>query len=52
MASLSVRKLDDNTYERLRVRTAQHGGSMEEAAHLLAVSHDITISTRRGFIEI
>ncbi len=32
MANLSVRKLDDNTYERLRTRAAQHGVSMEEEA--------------------
>ena len=32
MASLSVRKLDDNTYERLRILAAQHGVSMEEEA--------------------
>ena len=32
MANLSVRKLDDNTYERLRVRAARHGVSMEEEA--------------------
>jgi plasmid stability protein len=30
MASLSVRKLDDNVYEQLRVRAAKHGVSMEE----------------------
>ena len=30
MASLSVRKLDDDTLRRLRVRAAQHGVSMEE----------------------
>ena len=30
MASLSVRKLDDDTLTRLRVRAAQHGVSMEE----------------------
>ena len=30
MASLSVRKLDDGVYEKLRVRAAQHGVSMEE----------------------
>ncbi len=30
MASLSVRKLDDETLGRLRVRAAQHGVSMEE----------------------
>ena len=30
MASLSIRKLDDETCERLRVRAARHGVSMEE----------------------
>jgi plasmid stability protein len=30
MASLSVRKIDDDVYERLRVRAAEHGTSMEE----------------------
>ncbi len=32
MPSLSVRKLDRNTYERLRVRAAKNGNSMEEEA--------------------
>jgi plasmid stability protein len=32
MASLSVRKLDDETLERLRIRAAEHGVSMEEEA--------------------
>ncbi len=30
MAGLSVRKLDDETLSRLRVRAAKHGVSMEE----------------------
>lgn len=30
VASLSVRKIDDDLYERLRVRAAKHGVSMEE----------------------
>lgn len=30
MASLSIRKLDDETYDRLRVRATRHGISMEE----------------------
>jgi plasmid stability protein len=30
MASLSVRRIDDDLYERLRIRAAQHGVSMEE----------------------
>lgn len=32
MASLSVRKLDDKVYEKLRTRAAKHGVSMEEEA--------------------
>ena len=32
MASLSIRKLDDETYDRLRDRAARHGVSMEEEA--------------------
>ena len=32
MASLSIRKLDDETMEKLRARAAQHGVSMEEEA--------------------
>jgi plasmid stability protein len=32
MASLLIRKLDDRTKSRLRVRAAQHGRSMEEEA--------------------
>jgi plasmid stability protein len=32
MASLSIRKLDEKTYERLRERAARHGVSMEEEA--------------------
>lgn len=32
MGNLSVRKLDDETMERLRIRAAEHGISMEEEA--------------------
>lgn len=32
MASLSIRKLDDETYEQLRDRATRHGVSMEEEA--------------------
>ncbi len=32
MANLSVRKLDEQTLERLRIRAARHGVSMEEEA--------------------
>ena len=30
MASLSIRRLDDDTYERLRARATRHGISLEE----------------------
>lgn len=30
MASLSVRKLDEDVYQQLRIRAAKHGISMEE----------------------
>ena len=30
MANLSIRNLDDDTYERLRLRAAKHGVSTEE----------------------
>ncbi len=32
MATLTVRKLDDNTYNRLQSRASDHGISMEEEA--------------------
>lgn len=32
MGNLSVRKLDDETLSRLRIRAAEHGVSMEEEA--------------------
>lgn len=35
MASLNIRKLDDETHARLRIRAAQHGRSMEEEARQL-----------------
>ena len=35
MASITIRRLDDKTKARLRVRAAQHGRSMEEEARTL-----------------
>ena len=32
MASITIRNLDDSTKQRLRVRAAEHGRSMEEEA--------------------
>ncbi|MGH3319227.1 MAG: FitA-like ribbon-helix-helix domain-containing protein [Streptosporangiaceae bacterium] len=39
MATLTVRGLDDETRDRLRVRAAQHGRSME--AEVRAILHDL-----------
>ncbi|MEO8400815.1 MAG: hypothetical protein ABI597_03325 [Gammaproteobacteria bacterium] len=47
MAALSIRKLDKNAYEQLRLRAAKHGVSMEEEARqiiYLAVSAPERIS--------
>jgi plasmid stability protein len=44
MASITIRKLDERTKARLRVRAAQHGRSMEEEARTLlraALNEDI-----------
>jgi len=35
MASITIRRLDEETKARLRVRAAQHGRSMEEEARTL-----------------
>ena len=35
MASLTIRNLDDDTKERLRIRAARQGRSMEEEARLI-----------------
>lgn len=48
MATLSVRKLEKNAYEQLRMRAAKHGVSMEEEARQIiyhAVSAPEQIST-------
>ena len=37
MASLSIRKLDEKTYLRLRERAARHGVSMEEEARQILI---------------
>jgi plasmid stability protein len=35
MASLTIRKLNDNIKQRLRIRAAEHGRSMEEEARMI-----------------
>lgn len=41
MANLSVRKLDEQVYEQLQIRAAQHGVSMEEEARQI-ISQAVT----------
>jgi plasmid stability protein len=38
MANLTIRRLDDQTYERLKVRAARDGVSMEEEARRILAS--------------
>lgn len=45
MANLSVRKLDDQVYDRLRIRAAEHGVSMEEEARQI-ISRVISVPNR------
>lgn len=45
MANLSVRKLDDNVYEQLRIRASRHGVSMEEEARQI-ISQVVTAPER------
>ena len=40
MASITIRKLDDDVKTRLCVRAAEHHRSMEEEAHLKKVDED------------
>ncbi len=41
MASITIRNLDDDAKERLRIRAAQNGRSMEEEARILLAGQDI-----------
>jgi plasmid stability protein len=45
MASISIRKLDDKVYKRLRLRAAQHGVSMEEEVRQI-VSQAVLVPER------
>jgi plasmid stability protein len=58
MASITIRNLDDQLKQRLRVRAAQHGRSMEdEVRHILrlvlaneqAAPQDLALALRRRF---
>lgn len=49
MANLSVRKLDKEVYEQLRVRAAKHGISMEEEARRILFQ---AVSTPQRITEV
>ena len=51
MASLSVRKLDDETLKQLRIRAAQHGVSMEEEARRI-LKQVVTAPERLGDLAV
>ncbi|MDZ7683854.1 MAG: hypothetical protein U5O39_01290 [Gammaproteobacteria bacterium] len=47
MGNLSIRRLDDETIKRLRVRAAEHGVSMEEEARRI-ISEAVSAPNRLG----
>ncbi len=51
MASLSVRRIDDETVALLRIRAAQHGVSMEEEARQI-LKHAVTAPKKLGDLAI
>lgn len=51
MGNLSVRKLNDETMERLRIRAAQHGISMEEEARRI-LSQAVAAPTNLGDLAV
>lgn len=51
VASLSVRKLDEETVSRLRVRAARHGVSMEEEARRI-LKEAVSVPERLGDLAV
>lgn len=51
MGNLSVRKLDDKTMERLRIRAAEHGVSMEEEARRI-ISQAVSAPGKLGDLAV
>ena len=51
MASLSVRKIDEETYRRLRIRAAEHGISMEEEVRQI-LKRAVTAPGRLGDLAV
>jgi len=50
MATLTIRRLDENTKTRLRVRAAHHGRSMEEEAREILRSSLVAASLGKGHL--
>ena len=51
MASLSVRKIEDDVYERLRARAKEHGVSMEEEVRRI-IRQSVAAPERLGELAI
>lgn len=51
MAALSIRNIDDDVKERLRVRAAQHGRSMESEVRAILVDAVTEPESRKGLFE-
>ena len=51
MASLSIRKIEDEVYERLRVRAAEHGVSMEEEVRRI-IRRSVAAPARLGELAV
>ncbi len=51
MANISIRKIDDDVYERLRVRAAGHGLSMEEEVRQI-LKNTVNAPARLGDLAI
>ena len=51
MANISIRKIDDDVYERLRRRAASHGLSMEEEVRQI-LKHTVNVPERFGDLAI
>jgi len=51
VGNLSIRRLDDETIKRLRVRAAEHGVSMEEEARRI-ISEAVSAPNRLGDLAV
>lgn len=51
MANISIRKIDDDVYERLRIRAANHGLSMEEEVRQI-LKHTVNAPEKLGDLAV